>query len=199
MKSAKSLIVLTGKTTSGKDTVASKLQQKFPNLKKILTTTSRPPRNSETNGIDYDFLSEDKFKQKITEGDFIEHVEYGGNLYGTQKCQIANNLGHDLIWRIDPSRAGKVREFIKDSFDQSRADDLLKRIVVIYLTVSDEVVLERLKKRGISQAEINHRMQEDKLFWEQNQDNYDFVIENIPGKLKETVDKIVKILENHIL
>ncbi|KKQ85520.1 MAG: hypothetical protein UT04_C0003G0025 [Candidatus Daviesbacteria bacterium GW2011_GWF2_38_7] len=42
-------------------------------------------------------------------------------------------------------------------------------------------------------------MQEDKLFWEQNQDNYDFVIENIPGKLKETVDKIVKILENHIL
>ncbi|KKQ85521.1 MAG: Guanylate kinase [Candidatus Daviesbacteria bacterium GW2011_GWF2_38_7] len=137
MKSAKSLIVLTGKTTSGKDTVASKLQQKFPNLKKILTTTSRPPRNSETNGIDYDFLSEDKFKQKITEGDFIEHVEYGGNLYGTQKCQIANNLGHDLIWRIDPSRAGKVREFIKDSFDQSRADDLLKRIVVIYLTVSD--------------------------------------------------------------
>ncbi|EKD84808.1 MAG: hypothetical protein ACD_38C00156G0004 [uncultured bacterium] len=199
MKSAKSLIVLTGKTTSGKDTVASKLQQKFPNLKKILTTTSRPPRNSETNGIDYDFLSEDKFKQKITEGDFIEHVEYGGNLYGTQKCQIANNLGHDLIWRIDPSRAGKVREFIKDSFDQSRADDLLKRIVVIYLTVSDEVVLERLKKRGISQAEINHRMQEDKLFWEQYQDNYDFVIENIPGKLKETVDKIVKILENHIL
>ena len=126
-------------------------------------------------------------------------MEYGGNLYGTQKCQIANNLGHDLIWRIDPSRAGKVREFIKDSFDQSRADDLLKRIVVIYLTVSDEVVLERLKKRGISQAEINHRMQEDKLFWEQYQDNYDFVIENIPGKLKETVDKIVKILENHIL
>lgn len=191
------LIILTGKTASGKDTVMAKLMQKFPELKRVVTTTSRSPRNGEINGVDYNFISEPSFKQKIKSGDFIEWVEYGGNFYGTEKSQILNNLNSALIWRIDPSRAGQIRQFIKNSFDQNMTEDLLKRVLAIYLTVSDAVILERLKKRGLKQEEIKRRMDEDRRFWEEYRDNYDFVIENIPGKLNETLDRIIGIIENH--
>lgn len=189
------LVILTGKTASGKDTVASRLQIRFPDLKKILTTTSRLPRIGETEGIDYNYITEGDFRQKISEGEFLEHVCYGGNFYGTRKTQITGNLHNNLIWRIDPSRAGQAREFIKNSFDQKTAEDLLKKLVVIYLTVNDEISLERLKKRKLKNEEIERRMYEDRKFWQQHKDNYDFVIENIPGELDQTVDKIVSIIE----
>lgn len=178
------LLVLTGKTASGKDTVMYQLLAKLPSLRRIITTTSRPMRENEKNGVDYNFISESDFRQKIEKGEFIEYVEYGKNLYGTEKSQLTDHLNSNLIWRIDPSRAGQIRQLIKDS-----------KVLVIYLTTPDEVVLERLKKRGLNEEEIKSRMQDDKKFWEQFKDNYDYVIENIPGQLKTTVDKIVKIIK----
>ncbi|MCR4305599.1 MAG: hypothetical protein NUV73_00770 [Candidatus Daviesbacteria bacterium] len=176
------LIIFTGKTASGKDTVIAKLLQRLPDFRKVLTTTSRAVRNGERNGLDYNFVSRDEFQQKIEQDDFIEYVEYGGNMYGTEKNQLSNHQG--LIWRIDPSRAGKIRELISEP------------LVVVYLTVSDSVVLERLQKRGLSGEEIEKRMSDDKRMWEENKENYDFVVENAPGRLEETVDKIIEIMEN---
>lgn len=175
------LIVLTGKTASGKDTVAAKLLEKFPDFRKVLTTTSRSQRNGEKNGEDYNFTSKNEFLQKIENDDFIEYVEYAGNLYGTEKSQLI--LTSNLIWRIDPSRAGQIRDLIKD-----------KNILVIYLTVNDEIVLQRLKKRNLRQEEIDKRMKEDADFWNKYRNNYDYVIENVPGKLDETIDKITQII-----
>lgn len=175
----------------------AKLLARFPQFKRVITTTSRTPRNGEVNGVDYNFISEPDFKQRSEKGDLIEWVEYGGNLYGTEKTQITCNLDKNLIWRIDPSRAGQIRQFIKDSCPPGLAQDLLKRTLVIYLTVDDSLILERLKKRGLTEEEIQKRMQEDKQFWQEYKDDYDFVVENIPGKLDETVDKIAKIIEDH--
>lgn len=178
------LIILTGKTASGKDTIMSKLLSRFPDFKRVVTTTSRGPRGGEKDGVDYLFLSEPDFRHKIDMGDFIEYVEYGGNLYGTEKTQITDRLENGLIWRIDPSRAGQIRELIKGS-----------KVIVIYLTVDDEAILKRLQGRGLSQQEIEKRMAEDARFWQKYKDNYDFVVENIPGKLNQTVDKIIQIIE----
>lgn len=188
-------IVLTGKTASGKDTVMLKLLSKVPDLKKVITTTPRLPRTGEKNGVDYNFISESDFRKRIDKGDFIEYVSYGGNLYGTDKLQIIDNLDHNLIWKIDPSRAGQIREFIKNSFDQNEAESLLKRILVIYLTVNDRIVLKRLKERGLNKKEIETRMKEDAEYWNQYKDNYDFVVENVPDKLEETVKKIIKLIK----
>ncbi len=174
------LIVITGKTASGKDTVVAKLLEKFPDFKKILTTTSRAMREREINGVDYNFISKEDFKKKIENNDFIEYVEYAGNFYGTERDQLISDK--NLIWRIDPSRAGKIRDLIDNE------------VLVIYLTVDDEVVLQRLKKRNLSQEEIDHRMKDDADFWEKYKDDYDFVVENAPGKLEETVDKVYKII-----
>lgn len=175
----------------------AELQRKFPGLKRIITTTSRNLRNGEQNGVDYNFISEFDFRQKMEDEDFIEYVEYSGNLYGTEKSQILDNLNQDLIWRIDPSRAGQIREFIKNFFDQNMAENLLKRVLVIYLTVDDGTIIKRLKERGLSETEIQRRMQEDSRLWQEYKDNYDFVVENAPGHLDKTVDKIIKIIRNH--
>ncbi|MBI2337776.1 guanylate kinase [Candidatus Daviesbacteria bacterium] len=191
------LIILTGKTASGKDTVMAKLLLQSKDIKRIVTTTSRTPRAGEKNGVDYNFISESDFRQKAEDGNFVEWVEYGGNLYGTEKTQIMNNLDSGLIWRIDPSRAGQIKGFIGKTFNQNISAELLERVLVIYLTVDDPVILQRLKKRGLSEEEIDKRMTEDKLFWQQYHDAYDYVVENITGRLDETVDKIVKIIQNH--
>lgn len=191
------LIVLTGKTASGKDTVMAKLLSKYPNLNKVTTTTSRKPRPGEKDGVDYFFISEDDFKRKIEKGGFIEYVQYGGNFYGTEKSEISNNLANNLIWRIDPSRAGQIREFIKDSFEPNLANDLLQRLIVIYLTVDDQTIMKRLTGRKFSIGEIQKRMQDDFLFWQRYKGGYDYVIENIQGKLDETIDQVSRIIEAH--
>ena len=173
------LIVITGKTASGKDTVVSKLLSKYPDLKKIVTTTTRTPRKGEVNEVDYNFITEAEFRQKISNGELIEYVEYGGNLYGTEKNQL--NSKENLIWKIDPSMAGKTKELFSNS-------------IVIYITADNQTILERLQKRGLSDEEIQKRMQDDQKFWDLYQNKYDYVVENVAGKLDQTVDEIVKII-----
>lgn len=176
--------MISGKTASGKDTVVARLLQKHPEFRKIITTTSRPMRQDEANGRDYNFIPREEFEKKIQDNEFAEYVEYAGNLYGTQKKELSQ--GENLIWRIDPSYAGKVKDTVKD-----------KNLLVIYLTVDDETVLRRLRERGLSEEEINARMKDDANLWAQYKDKYDYVVENVPDQLDQTLDKIEKIMENH--
>lgn len=192
------LVILTGKTASGKDTIKSALLNKYPNLKKVLTTTSRIPRVNEQNGVDYYFLSRQEFEDKISKGDFTEYVEYGGNLYGTYKKELEQTVEGDILWKIDPSRAGEAREFIKRAFIPKIADQLIKKVLVIYINTPDVVILERLKRRGLAETEIQKRMADDKRIWLQYKDNYDFVVENISGKLEETIDEVIAIIEKNV-
>lgn len=190
------LIVLTGKTASGKDTIKQSLLLKYPNLKSVITTTSRAPRAGEKKEVEYHFLTKEQFQQKIDLGDFAEYVEYGGNLYGTQKKDLELGLSGDLLWRIDPSRAGEVREFLRRSFPPELAQKLINQLIVIYITVPDDIILQRLTKRDLSEEEVKKRMEDDKRIWEKYQSSYDFVVENIPGKLGECIDNIVRLIDH---
>ena len=169
---------------------------KYPSFKKIITSTSRPPRQDEIEGKDYYFLTRTDFEAKLENYEFIEHVEYGGNLYGTYKTELQNNLDSDLIWRIDPSRAGQVRECIQNSFPPQIAAQLIEKILVIYITTDDQTILQRLNRRGLAPDEITRRRQDDTQFWQQFKNNYDFVIENIPGNLQSAVDKICGVINS---
>lgn len=177
------LLILTGKTASGKDTLISEILQKYPDFKKVLTITSRLPREGEVSGIDYNFISESEFKQKIEQEDFLEYVEYGGNYYGTEKSRI--NDDENLIWKIDPSMAGKAKELFPDS-------------ISIYIRVDNQVVLDRLRERGLSEEDIAKRMQDDLKFWDLYRDKYDHVVENVPGNLQLAIDKIRQIINTAI-
>ncbi len=174
------LLILTGKTASGKDTLVAKILEKYPDFRKVITSTSRSPREDEKNGVDYSFVSADEFKQKIAQGDFLEYVEYGGNFYGTEKSQL--NPKENLIWKIDPSMAGKAKAVFRDS-------------TIIYINSDNETVLKRLRERGLSEEEVVKRMQDDQRFWQFYHDKYDYIVENVPGNLQVAVDKICEIID----
>lgn len=183
------LIIITGRTAAGKDTIKAVLLEKYPKLKRVITTTSRKMREGEKNGTDYFFISRDEFEKKIKNGQFLEYVEYGGNLYGTTRSELKHSLAdHDVLWKIDPSRAGEIRDL----------GEINKQIMVIYLNVSDDVVLKRLKQRGLTEEEIQKRMTDDKRIWQKYHQNYDYVIDNIPGKLDQTIQKIVKMIDPYL-
>lgn len=192
------LIVLTGKTASGKDTIMKHLLNSFPHYQRVISTTSRTPRPGEKDGIDYKFVSVDQFKEKIDHGQLLEYVQYGGNFYGTEKTELEKIKQSGLIWRIDPSRAGEARDFIKRSYAKDLAKQLIEKVVVFYITTSDEVILERLKRRNLTESEIEKRMSDDAQIWQENKDNYDHLIENVPGKLDQTIDKIITVIENKV-
>ena len=190
-------LILTGPTASGKDTIMRKLLLEYPNLQKVLTTTSRSPRLGEKDSVDYHFISEAEFRQKIADNQFIEYVKYGDNYYGTQKQDILANLGNDTIWRIDPSRAGQIRQFIKDAFEGEQAESLLKEVLVIYISVSENEIRRRLKARSLSEQEIAKRIKQDQWDWTHYKDHYDFIVENPEGKLSETIQEISQIIAAH--
>jgi len=189
------LIVLTGKTASGKDTILAKLRQKYPNLHKIITTTSRHKRRGEENGVDYHFITKEEFRKKIDSKDFVEFVEYGSNMYGTEKTELEAALSKTSIWRIDPSRAGEVRDFINRAFSKEQANQLLDHLVVFYITTNKDVILKRLKARNLPQKEIETRLDDDELIWQKFKNKYDYIIENTPGKLNETLARIINIID----
>lgn len=190
------LLILTGKSASGKDTIKDLILAKFPNIKKVITTTSRALRTREVTGVDYRFVTRDEFEAKVKRNEFAEYVEYGGNLYGTEKSELEQALNDDTLWKIDPSRAGEVRDFIRRAFPPEKANKLIERVVVIYITVSDDVILKRLQKRGLLDLEIEKRIADDKKIWQQYKNSYDFVLNNVPGKLDETIQEVSRIIKS---
>lgn len=190
-------IVISGSSTAGKDTVKYKLLELFPTLHKIITTTTRDPRHGEIDGEDLHFVTVEEFKKMEKNGDFIETVEYAGNYYGTTKKAILEALDKDVIWRIDPSRAAKVREMIKESFPSDVAERLIKKLVVIYLHIPLETTRQRLAKRGVSDEEVEVRINQDRSFWELYKDAYDYTIENKQGELDKTMEKILQLVKRN--
>src|SRR5438045_1557428 len=91
------LTIIAGPTGSGKNSVQDALLNQYPQMRKVVTTTTRQPRENEVDGISYHFLSSDEFKAKVAEGGFLETALYAGNYYGTQPKDIEPVLeGQDL-------------------------------------------------------------------------------------------------------
>ncbi len=190
------LLVVTGPTASGKDTVVGKIMMQFPTFKKLVTTTTRPPRDGEKEGINHFFLERSAFEEKAKNGEFLETNEYSNNLYGTTKNEINKVLeGEDLIWRIDPSAAAEVKEIIKSGFPTDLASKLLKRTIVVYLKPeNEEVLVSRLQKRDFTTEEIDKRLTEERRLWNMYRDRFRNVIVNHEGELSTTISEVAKLI-----
>src|SRR5579884_3545818 len=97
------LLVLTGPSGAGKDTVIAELVRNNPQMGRVITTTTRQMREGESEGSPYHFISREKFEQLIAEDAFLEWVEFRGELYGTQKQTFPDTMqsGNDVIWKIE--------------------------------------------------------------------------------------------------
>ncbi len=111
------LIVLSGPSGVGKDTLIRRLLELDRNLRYSVSCTTRPPRPGEIDGVNYTFVSRERFQQLIEEGAFLEYAEYDGHMYGTLKERVERALaeGHDIVLKIDVKGAEQVREKVPDA------------------------------------------------------------------------------------
>lgn len=141
------LIVLSGPSGCGKNTVYEALRALEPSVTQTVSATTRAPRTGEAEGIDYYFLSEEQFREKIAADDFVEYVRYGENYYGTLKCEVARLLAEQktVVLIIEVNGARNVKR-------------IYPACTTIFISPpSMEVLRERLLKRGENTAEETER------------------------------------------
>jgi guanylate kinase len=109
---AGALFVISAPSGTGKTTVVDRLVERLPNLVRSRSYTSRPRRPGEVDGVDYNFVSRDRFEAMVRAGEFLEWADIFGNLYGTRRQDIEDLLadGHDVVLVIDVQGARQVRE-----------------------------------------------------------------------------------------
>lgn len=180
------LIVISSPSGGGKDSVINALLKILPNSARFVTTTSRPPRPGNRNGVDYFFISKDEFEQGIKNQEFLEYNVYSGNYYGTEKKRLAEALErYDLAFT-------QIEVNGKHNLDKASVPHLS-----IYLLPEN---LETLRKRiehrgGLTSAQIDERLRIAKEEIEKSTD-YDHRIVNKEGKLAETVAEVAQIIRD---
>jgi guanylate kinase len=176
------LFIVSAPSGAGKTTLVERLVEQTPHLRMSRSYTSRPARTGETDGVDYNFVSRDRFEAMMAAGEFLEWAPIYGHLYGTRAADTETMLagGDDVVLVIDVQGARKVRA--------SGAT-----ITSVFLMPPSQDVLEqRLRGRSKdSEADIQRRLQvardEVAAFSE-----YDFVVVN--DELSAAVDRLRSIV-----
>jgi guanylate kinase len=127
------LIVISGPSGVGKDTVIKRLLELDPKLKYSVSYTTRPPRPGEVDSVDYRFVNRGDFETLMREGALLEYATYDGHLYGTPIGPLdqARAAGYDIVLKIDVQGAEQVRKRAPDALRIFLAppnmDELLRR------------------------------------------------------------------------
>src|SRR3989339_2102838 len=188
-KNVGKLIIISSPSGGGKDAVINALIKIFPESTRLITTTSRPKRPGNKEGIDYYFISQDDFKNKINNGDFVEYNIYSSNYYGTQKKHLEEKLMNNKIVLSQLEVNGK-----------HNLDKLHVPHLSIYLLPENlDILQNRIQRRGgLTAGQIKERMRIAELEIKESED-YDFRIINKEGRIQETIDKIAEIIQNKLL
>jgi guanylate kinase len=129
------LIVISGPSGVGKDTLIKNLLEHDRNLRYSVSCTTRSPRPNEVDGVDYSFVTREQFQQLIDQGAFLEHATYNGNLYGTvtERVERERDAGHDVVLKIEVNGAEQVRAKAPDAIfifvASPSVDELVRRQV----------------------------------------------------------------------
>jgi guanylate kinase len=194
------LVILTGFSGSGKDTLMNMLLETRPNFQRLITHTSRSVRPGEKHGKDYYFVSRQEFEKMIQKNMFLEHVMYGSHYKGTSKEEFQKVLlGQNIIWRIDMSRAAIIEDTFLEKFDTKTASKLISVTKKVIITVSPDEALERFKKREGQKAnltEFQKRLDRDLAIWNKLRNHFPHVVENITGKVSTALEEIIEIIGN---
>ncbi len=175
------LFILSSPAGGGKTTLANLLIKEIPNLKRVITCTTRKPRPGEKNGVDYYFLSKEEFERRIKENAFLEYAVVHGNYYGTPKKEVEEELqkGFDLLLVIDVQG---MRQIVSNKKDV---------VTIFILPPSFDELVRRMKERGDSEEEIEKRLKTAKKeipAWKEY--NYVVINDNLE-KAKENIKYII--------
>ena len=153
------LLVIAGPAGSGKSTLCDRLVRERPEFSRVVTTTTRPPRAGEINGLHYHFFRPAEFRRRIAAGEFLEwaqvHGDHEDRLYGTLKSSVLEPLaqGRSLIMSIDVQGVESLRQVAK-------ADERLQRaMTTLFIVVDRERLISRMRERAMDhEDEIVRRM-----------------------------------------
>lgn len=177
------LVVLTGPSAAGKDTVLIRLRPLFPHAHFAITATTRAPRPNERDGVDYYFVSEEEFKRMVASGEMLEHALVYGDHKGVPKAPVRKALaeGKDVLMRTDVQGARHIKSVVPGA-------------VTIFVTVPSLAELtKRLLERGSDskeQAELRMRIATSEM---ESAGEFDYMVVN--DDLKRCVGEVLGILE----
>ena len=161
------MVILSSPSGVGKTTLTKKIQQKYHNFKISVSHTTRSPRSNEIDGIDYHFVSKEKFQELISENKFYEYAKIFENYYGTLKLEVDKTiLKNDIIFDIDWQGTKQLSKFKN-----------LNLIKIYLITDKDELKKRLIKRNQNTTEEIDKRSKaydQDIKHWK----DYDYVIIN---------------------
>lgn len=180
------LIVLSGPSGTGKGTLCKKILEKNDRENKIIlsiSATTRSPRGTEMDGVDYFFLSKEKFEAMIKNDELLEFADVFGNFYGTPKKFVQDKLneGVDVLLEIDTQGALKIKEKFSEA------------ILIFLLPPSFEELERRLRTRGTDSENVIERRLHDAKIEFTRLKFYDYFVVN------DTIEKAVKIFESILI
>ena len=162
------LVILSSPSGVGKTTLTKKIQQKYSSLKLSVSHTTRAARSNEVDGVDYYFVSQEKFEKLIKEKKFYEYAKIFNNYYGTLKTNVDENIKkNDILFDIDWQGTKQLSEHTN-----------LNLLKIYLITDSKKELKKRLIKRNQnSPEEVEYRFKafdEDIKHWK----DYDYIIIN---------------------
>lgn len=183
------LIVISGPSGIGKDTVVDGLKARNLPFHFVITATSRGPRDYEVHGVDYFFYSPEEFEKMIADDELLEHAWVYSAYKGVPKSQVREALasGEDVVMRLDVQGAQTVRKLCPEA-------------ILVFLTANTkEEWLYRLReRRSETDEELQLRIETARAEFE-TLDIFDYIVVNKQDKLDDTLDVIESIIsaEHH--
>ena len=179
------LIVISGPSGVGKDSVLRELKDRGLPLHFVVTVNTRAPRADETDGVDYIFISHERFEDMQANGELLEYAKVYNDYKGVPRDQVKEAMasGKDVLMRLDVQGAATIKAQQPDA-------------LLIFITVSsEEELVQRLQARKTESAEdlrvrIETARQEFKRAAE-----FDYVVVNAHNQLEQAVDDIVDIIQ----
>lgn len=178
------LIVISGPSGVGKDTVLSKMKGLAKPYHFTVTATTRPMRSTEQNGVDYIFVTKKIFCKMIESGEFLEWAKVHGNHYGIPRQQILDAMknGNDIIVKPDIQGAETIKKIYPNA-------------ILIFLAPSDinELSTRLTLRRTESSSELKARLKTAKREM-RKKDQFDYVVVNHHNKIDGTIKEIETII-----
>jgi guanylate kinase len=186
------LIVFVGASASGKTLIKKSLINMLPNqFNSLITVTTRDSRKGEKNNIDYHFMSIDEFNWRAHKGEFAEQTEYAGEKYGVLKDTLDEILDEEKhsVAAMSADGVFAMKEFMGE-----------ENVISIYVDVSLQTIINRLKAREISKDEIEKRIRkaENEEITDVYKNQFNFILNNNDKSVEELVNCVVKYIKEFI-
>ena len=182
------LVIFSAPSGSGKTTIVKQLLKRFPQFEFSISATSRQPRGQEQNGVDYHFMSNEEFKERVARGEFVEWEEvYAGTCYGTLKSEMERIWAKGNVIIFDVDVMGGIN--LKKLFGEDACS-------MFIMPPSVEELERRLRGRGTDTEEVIQKRIAKAEFELSKAPEFDHIVVN--DVLEVAVEEATAIISNFL-